>query len=83
VNSDIGLATSESRLLTLAELAERENLNEKYLKLLVRGGLIPAMKFGRDLRFNGDAVRAALRKVASECYTSKEPDLATAASSEC
>lgn len=82
MNSEIGQTPGASPLLTLDELASRENLDAKYLRLLVRAGLIPGMKFGRDFRFNGDAVRAALHKIAGEWYQAKETDLAAAAGSE-
>jgi excisionase family DNA binding protein len=54
--------TAKSELLTACELADRLKLCEETVRRLARDGVIPSFRIGgRTIRFDAQAVEAALR----------------------
>lgn len=49
-------------LLTLSQVALRLHVSEDAVRGYVREGWLPAMRVGKLLRFDSDAVEAALRQ---------------------
>jgi excisionase family DNA binding protein len=64
-----------SRLMTTAELAERLHLNEETVRRLVREQRIPAIRICRVLRFDAEAVEAAIARASGTAPARDRGDL--------
>jgi len=65
-------------LLTAAAAAELLGIHPDHLYRLARRGDLPALRFGRDLRFEREAVLAAGRAAGERVVTVKLPRAAAA-----